>query len=214
MLSSKGTGNSIPWGILTLEAVLIVLSVLLALALENWRENREHQHLAERALQTVIDEAMDNCERIQSLLPYHRAVIAGEEEYEGLGKVFIRNDAWSSAQNAGAAQHLMYEVAAAVGTVHALQRDHRKLVEAGIQAVYNAGTSQDPQQEKFRRMLSEGQNDWLPGPHPLMLPDLIRTQANLVNAYDTLFEVSEEHYGDAIEANGSCMRASPGRKLP
>lgn len=205
MLAPKNITNRIPWGVLTLEAVLIVLSVLLALALENWRENREHQDLAERALQTVIDETTENCAKIQSLLPYHRSVMAGDEDYEGLGRVFIRNDAWSSAQTAGAAHHLKYEVAAAIGLVHALQSDYRRLIEAGIQAVYLGATSQDPYHKEFQRMLEQGQTDWLPGPHPMMLADLIRIQGNLLDAYQSLFALTEEYYGDAINVEGSCI---------
>lgn len=201
MLATRRSSERIPWALLALEAVLVVLSVLLALGLNSWREARAHQDQAHRALQTVIDEVEENCLRVETLLPYHRSVFAGEEEYEGLGNVFLRNDAWTSAQTAGAAHHMDYEVASAVGTVHALQVDHRRLVEAGIQAIYNAATSQDPTHERFPP--EEGQ-EWLRGPHPLMLADLIRIQTNLLEGYRALFAVSEERYG--IEAASGCGR--------
>lgn len=204
MLSSKARINAIPWGLLTLETVLIVLSVLLALGLNNWRENRANEDLAQRALQTVVDEAMENCTGVRKLLPYHRAVMAGETEYEGLGRILIRNDAWSAAQTAGAAHHVDYEVATAVGSVHALQSDHRNLVQAGIQAVYIAATNQDPNHEEFQRILKQDRNDWLTGPHPLMLADLIRVQENLLEAYHELFVLAHEHYGDAVDIAGPC----------
>ena len=199
MLASRSTSEKLPWKLLSLEAVLVVLSVLLALALNSWREARGHERLAHRAVQTVVDEAQANCLVVQNLLPYHRGVFAGEQEYHGLGEVFLRNDAWTSAQSAGAAHHMDYEVAAAVGAVHALQVDHRRLIEAGIQAVYIAATDQDPHLERFP---PDADTDWLPGPHPMMLADLIRIQGELVQAYDTLFSVSEREYG--IQIGSGC----------
>ncbi len=78
-------------------------------------------------------------------------------------------------------------------------------MEAGIRAVYNAAASQDPHLEVFERMIRENHTDWLPGPHPLMLADLIRIQSNLLEEYNELFKLSEEHYGDAIDISGSCL---------
>jgi hypothetical protein len=205
MLSSKSGSNKIPWKLLSIEAFLIVLSVFLALGLNSWREGRAHQDLAQRVLQTVVDEAMENCHTIQELLPYHRSVFALEREYEGLGEVFIRNDTWPSAQSTGASHHLEYEVAVIIGSIHALQNQHQRLVEAGIRAVYNAASSQDPRLELFEQMIREDRTDWLPGPHPMMLADLIRVQSNLLEEYELLFKLSEEHYGDAIEISGSCL---------
>lgn len=192
MLATRPTSERLPWKLLSIEAVLVVLSVLLALALNSWREARTHQEVAHRALQTVVDEAEANCRLVVELLPYHRSVFEGEADYHGLGDVFLRNDAWTSAQSAGAAHHMEYEAASAVGAVHALQTDHRRLVEAGIQATYVAAASEDPYLERFPP--GEGP-DWLPGPHPLMLGDLLRIQGRLLEAYDTLFAVSEELYG-------------------
>jgi hypothetical protein len=199
MLASRSTSEKLPWKLLSLEAVLVVLSVLLALALNSWREARGHERLAHRAVQTVVDEAQANCLLVQNLLPYHRAVFAGEEDYEGLGEVLLRNDAWTSAQSAGAAHHIDYGVAAAVGAVHALQVDHRRLVEAGLQASYIAAASLDPHVERFP---PDGDLDWIPGPHPLMLGDLLRIQDELLETYEDLFSASERRYG--IEAPSRC----------
>jgi len=46
--------SEIPRGLLSVEAVLIVLSVLLALGVVSWREAREQQTLAGRALQGYL----------------------------------------------------------------------------------------------------------------------------------------------------------------
>jgi len=52
MLLTKLKSRDIPWKLLTVEAALIVLSVLLALGVDSWREGR-----AQRALQGFVDEA-------------------------------------------------------------------------------------------------------------------------------------------------------------
>jgi len=38
-----------------------------------------------------------------------------------------------------------------------------------------------------------------------MLADLVRIQSNLLEEYELLFKLSEEHYGDEIEISGSCL---------
>lgn len=194
--SARRFSGDIPWKVLAIEAVLVVLSVLLALGLNSWREGRANRTLAQRAVQAILDEAQQNCRTVQSVLPYHIAVSETKQEYEGLGRVFLRNDAWPLAQSAGAANYVDYEVASAIGTVHALQHDHRRLVEAGIQALYQAATAQDPELERFA---IEGGGSWLRGPHPLMLADLIRIQTQLIEEYGALFAVSEDRYGIAAE---------------
>ena len=45
MLLTKLKAREIPWRVLSVEAVLIVVSVLLALALEGWREERKQRAL-------------------------------------------------------------------------------------------------------------------------------------------------------------------------
>jgi len=204
MISSKNKPGRIPWKLLGIEAVLVVLSVLLALGLNKWNENRSNRELSQRALQAMLDEAANNCTIIQELQPYHRAVFSGETPYEGLGQVFLRNDAWTSAQTAGAIHHMDYRVAAAAGTVHALQSDHRRLVENGILAVYITATNQDVDLEIFKQIMTGNNKDWLRGPHPFMLADLIRIQEGLIEAYDILFERSSTAYGDAVNVAEQC----------
>lgn len=205
MISSKNNARRIPWKLLSIEAILVVLSVLLALGLNKWNENRHNRELSLRALQTILDESAENCSKIEELQPYHRAVFSGETAYEGLGQVFLRNDAWTSAQTAGAIHHMDYPVAAAVGTVHALQSDHRRLVENGILAVYITATEQDVDLEIFKEIVTGNNKDWLRGPHPFMLADLIRIQEKLIKAYGVLFEKSRASYGGAVNIGDGCQ---------
>ena len=77
MFSSKNSSGRIPWKLLGIEAILVVLSVLLALGLNKWNENRSNRELSQRAIQTMLDESAENCSKIEEWQPYHRSCPIG-----------------------------------------------------------------------------------------------------------------------------------------
>jgi hypothetical protein len=93
MFASKKSDRSIPWGILMIEAIFVILSVLLALGLNSWRESRQNQDLAHRALNGLTEEFSSNCVLISRVQPYHSEVARGDRPPEGLQVGLIRNDA-------------------------------------------------------------------------------------------------------------------------
>lgn len=183
-----------PWGLLSVEALLVVLSVLLALALNSWREGRANEALALRSLQGVMDEADVNCSRIRSFHEYHRAVADGERDPRGIQVGLIRNDAWNSAQSTGAAAYVDYDIAAVIEKAHASQADHRTIVEAHMQAMFVA--------------LAGGKE--LEGIHGdadiATIRELARIQEQLLEVYQELAGKVNEKYGDQIETGGFCGR--------
>ena len=106
VLSAKGLNGGNLWAVLVFEAIIVVLSVLLALGLDRWSGERENQKLAQRALQGVVDETSINCARIKYHQPYHQAVANGTQKPEGIRISLIRNDAWDSAKSTGAAAYI------------------------------------------------------------------------------------------------------------
>lgn len=182
-----------PWGLLSVEALLVVLSVLLALALNSWREGRANKALALRSLQSVVDEADVNCSRIRNLQEYHRAVADREREPEGIQVGLIRNDAWQSAQSTGAAAYVDYDIAAIIGKIHASQADHRTIMEAHIQAMFVAlGGGKE---------LGKG----IHGDADIAtIRELVRIQDQLLEVYEELAESVNEKYGDEIETSVFC----------
>ncbi|MDM7925271.1 MAG: hypothetical protein QUS35_04555 [bacterium] len=62
-------------GILT-EAAMIVLSILLALGLENWNEHRKEEKRCREALHLIRDEIVQNREEMSKLIDGHRAKAA------------------------------------------------------------------------------------------------------------------------------------------
>ena len=59
-----------------LEAILIVLSVLLALFLDNVIEDRREARIVDELVGHIADEMKSNLTIVDEWLPYHRTVIA------------------------------------------------------------------------------------------------------------------------------------------
>ena len=94
----------------TVASVLIITSILLALAVDEWRENEGHEELANQALLSFAREIRQNQARIEDAAPYHqglRQVIARlaydqrggsaadlQSVVEGLEPTVLLNTAW------------------------------------------------------------------------------------------------------------------------
>ena len=192
MLLTKLKVPDIPWSLLAVEALLIVLSVLLALGVDSWREEREHRALAERALQGFVDEARANCERIQATKAYHRAVLDGERPPHGMQVGLLRNDAWEVVKTTGAAGWLDYEIVAVMSEISARQRDHRTTIQAYLQAV-------------FTLALPTGDaSAWHQPGERGVINELVRIQEDLVAGYRRLGKLTRSRYPDAGFAGKVC----------
>lgn len=192
MLFTKQSSNDFPWKLLIIEATLVVMSVLLALALNSWREARAHQDVAERALQEVVDEMQSNCSRIQDVQAYHQEVANGEREPGGIQSGFLRNDAWDVAKTTGAASYLDHELVAKIGEISAHQEDHRTIVQAYIQALFTTGLQLEQEEE----MHQEGERG--------VIRELVRIQSTLLKEYKNLAKLVNEQFDDTIETSGIC----------
>ncbi|MCZ6709680.1 MAG: hypothetical protein O7B25_04890, partial [Gammaproteobacteria bacterium] len=56
------------------ESVLIVVSILLALGLDEWQEDQEIQDLIDRSITNFVNEISQNRSRIDDVGAYHRGV--------------------------------------------------------------------------------------------------------------------------------------------
>ncbi len=195
MLSSKKISSDLPWKLLTIEAVLVVLSVLLALALSSWLQSRSDQVLAQRGLQEFMGEIHTNCARITTAHAYHEAVASGASEPRGIQVGLLRNDAWDFAKTTGAAQHLEHDVVAKLVEINAYQSDHRTVVQAYLQALFNIGL----QLEKEEKWHQEGERG--------VISELVRIQSDLLEQYHGLLALVDEHYQGSIETRNVCGKS-------
>jgi hypothetical protein len=123
-----------------IESALIVFSILLALAANDWSDARKQQSLAERALRGVRDEIQGNAERVRNDLPYLRAMetevfradslkrvhswkdfTIAAPSWHGLGNSELDGTAWQSAITLGAVSNIGYDTVRALSRLYALQ---------------------------------------------------------------------------------------------
>ena len=193
MLFSKIRMTDLPWRLLAVEALLIVLSVLLALALDSWREEREHRELADRAMQSFVDEMSYNCGRILVVEDYHRAVAAGDEKPQGIQVGMLRNDAWEVVKTSGAAAWLEYDLIEQMSAISSQQSDHRAVVQAYLQAA-------------FLLMLPLSDNsEWHQPGERSVINELIRIQDRLHKQYRQLAAALASKSVDSTSLKNVCV---------
>lgn len=131
------------WGAkLAAEGLLIVLSVVLGLALNEWRQKQAERELAHRVLENFRREITQNLQILEKVQPGHAelarrlaaaaarprpepnafAVIVAEMPRGGLGGEPLHEAAWETASTTGALRLLDYETASKISEVYVVQR--------------------------------------------------------------------------------------------
>ena len=132
-----------------LESFFIMLSILLALAVDNWSEGRRHQRLAQQSLQIFDRELRQNMAVVESNAPYHkglRGVVAEavanptaaadmRSIVEGLKAARLRNTAWETALASGALTHIDVETISGLSLTYSFQERFRQLSMAASERV-------------------------------------------------------------------------------
>lgn len=130
----------IHWSVLFVEAVLVILSVLLALTLNGWRQNEFHEDLAAQALRNIEDQIRTNKTAVEEALAYHEMLLDDLPEDRGravpLKPALIQNNAWETAQATQAVTYIDYDLAALASEVHELQEQYQHTVQAATQSLY------------------------------------------------------------------------------
>lgn len=195
MFSTKSFFTKLPWKLLTIEAALVVFSVLLALALNSWRKSRSHQQLAQRALKGIVEEVESNCARIQNVHSYHQEVARGERKPGGIKVGFIRNQAWDAAKTIGAAPYLDYDIVAKIEEIYSWQSDHRSIAKSYVTALFTA-ILQKKEAGQGKKESPEGER--------AAIKELFTIQKALLEDYQELSKLVEKHYGTSIDASNIC----------
>lgn len=177
---TKNIGR-IPWPQLVLEAFLVVLSVLLALALKSWYDSRSHEALAEQALYTIQREIEANRTEVEEALSYHRVLLdslaANPDQGVALRPAFIRNIAWETAQATGAVAYLEYPVTSIVAEISEMQERYQQLVHITVQILYTTNVMPQAREEERQRS----------GYYPI-IRDLSGIEKRLLERYEQALE--------------------------
>ena len=144
---------------LLLEIISIVLAILLALAVNNWVENRRHQELVNQSLRDIHAELALNLSQIDEAGPFHRRILHGFNalltkngvsetlRYGQIGRTFQSSSptgfhlmvpedtAWTVAASSGAVQYMDHDMRTELTKTYASQRLVDQLQHAFINAI-------------------------------------------------------------------------------
>jgi hypothetical protein len=143
------------WGRILVESVLIVFSILLALFVDQRREERRLDELRDRALHAIHSEIALNLRAVESVVDYHGTVRdrlgallnrieAGEVENasawnlalsvapQGIGRAGVASTAWQTAATSGAVSLLDISLTYRLGGLYDIQS---KGVEASLERI-------------------------------------------------------------------------------
>lgn len=133
------------------ESVLIVLSVLLALAADEWRESRRHRREAATAQREIVEELRTNRNAVREALRYHSTLVDTlaahrDSAWTPSPRLFSRGfvapaqlsqTAWSSASETGTLTHMDYRTVLELSRVYAQQERYEVQARAIGQILYN-----------------------------------------------------------------------------
>lgn len=117
------------------ESVLVVGSILLALAVDEWAEEQEYARLADQSLSIFEQEIVANQRRLEDAAPFHQGIlqVVGQMRFappaeidlqsvmEGLQSPVMLNTAWETALATGALTHMPVEVVSALSLTYSIQ---------------------------------------------------------------------------------------------
>ena len=197
------------------ESGLVVGSILLALALDEWNEGQDYQDLATLSLVNFEREIQQNRLRLEDVTPFHvglRDVLANMDIggaavpattirniLEGFQPALLVSTAWETAVATGALGYMDYEVVAGLSLTYNLQERLLALNQSGLNDVLVGG---------FR----SGETDLMVYAANRHMRELTEAEQGLQGVYDLVLGLIAETIGDETEgmaADGMGAVAGP-----
>jgi hypothetical protein len=129
------------------ESALITISIVVALALDEWRDNRQDQQIVEHAMENFLAEVRLNKARVEDSLPFNsglRDVLAMRHASGDIGTVaefvsmvesytpdVLQVTAWETAVATGALSKMDYDLVSAMSLTYSLQNRYEQTVRVG-----------------------------------------------------------------------------------
>ncbi len=130
------------------ESALITVSILLALALDEWRDNRQDQETVEIALSNFVKEIRLNRARVDDAAPFNQGLrdvlgrrqqigdIASSTEFidmmESYNPIVLQATAWETALATGSVAKMEYELVSALSLTYGLQSRYLQTTRDGM----------------------------------------------------------------------------------
>ena len=154
---AQTSGSKIQWPVVLAEVISIVAAVLIALAVDEWWEDRENVEMAETALTAVVEEvrsnrlrlvgAQESIDVVLSELQQAEALLENDQTPAGLGidysVALLSTAAWQTAQVTRAVHYLEWETVASIASVYDLQAFFLRNQDQLTDLIAEMGTSDD-----------------------------------------------------------------------
>lgn len=130
------------------ESALITVSILLALALDEWRDNRQDEETVEIALSNFIKEIRLNRARVDDAAPFNQGlrVVLGQRQQigditsstefidmmESYNPIVLQATAWETALATGSVAKMEYELVSALSLTYGLQSRYLQTTRDGM----------------------------------------------------------------------------------
>ena len=131
------------------ESALIVVSILVALGLDEWREDREDEEMIRHALSSFAIEIQQNKARVEDAAPFNQGLkdvlashyvvndIKTVDEFvtmvESYSPVVLHSTAWETALATGSLAKMKYELVSALSMTYSLQARYLLANRAGLE---------------------------------------------------------------------------------
>jgi hypothetical protein len=145
-MTSKAVSNWLPQVII--ESILIVVSILVALGLDGWRETRADEEFVRTALSNFLIEIQQNQNRVADAAPFNQGLrqvlnrhyvaddIASVEEFVSMVESFTpaapQSTAWDTALATGSLAKMDYNLVTALSLTYSLQDRYDITARAGM----------------------------------------------------------------------------------
>ncbi len=129
------------------ESMLIVVSILFALYLDEWRDDRQDAENIEQALANFVSEIQLNRARVEDAAPFNqglRHVLSRRQEvraiesvatfiniFESYNPVVLQSTAWETAIATGALAKMDYNLVSALSLTYSLQNRYQQVSRNG-----------------------------------------------------------------------------------
>lgn len=145
-MASKSTSVWLPR--VLFESALIVLSILVALGLDEWRENREDEETVQLALSNFVREIQQNQASVEDSAPFNqglRSVLRNRYQTNDIGSVnefvnmvesyapaVLQSTAWETALATGSLAKMQYDLVSALSLTYSLQNRYLLASRSGM----------------------------------------------------------------------------------
>ncbi len=130
------------------ESVLIVLSILVALYLDEWRDDQQDAENIEHALANFVSEIQQNRARVEDVAPFNKGlqhVLSRRQEVraiesvamfvniiESYSPVVLQSTAWETAIATGALAKMDYNLVSALSLTYSMQNRYQQVSRSGM----------------------------------------------------------------------------------